>query len=50
VTSVLESDRTIEEAGDELFRFVLDVASGTLTRSEVLDMRETAVSRFEPTI
>jgi altronate dehydratase large subunit len=50
VTAILESDRTIEEAGDGLFRFVLDIASGTLTRSEVLDMRETAVSRFEPTI
>lgn len=50
VASILEADRPIEEVGDELFEFVLEVASGTLTRSEALNMRETAVSRFEPTI
>ena len=50
VTSILEFDRTINEVGDELFDVTLDIASGTLTRSEILDMRETAVSRFEPTI
>jgi altronate dehydratase large subunit len=50
LTAVLESDRSISDAGDDLFETTLDIASGTLTRSEVLDMRETAVSRFEPTI
>jgi altronate dehydratase large subunit len=50
VTSILEADRTIKEVGDELYETTLDIASGTLTRSEILNMRETAVSRFEPTI
>jgi altronate dehydratase large subunit len=50
VTSILEAGRSIDEVGDELFEFVLDIASGTLTRSEILSMRETAVSRFQPTI
>jgi len=50
VTAVLEHDRKIDDAGDELFETTLDVASGTMTRSEILDMRETAISRFEPTI
>jgi altronate dehydratase large subunit len=50
VSSILEGDRPIDEVGDELFEFVLDIASGTLTRSEILNMRETAVSRFQPTI
>ena len=50
LTAILEHDCKIEDSGDELFDFTLDIASGTLTRSEILDMRETAISRFEPTI
>ena len=36
--------------GDALFDYVVDVASGTITKSEVLDQREPAISRFEPSI
>lgn len=50
VSAILERGTSITEAGDELFLQVLEVASGTLTRSEVLDQRETAISRFEPSI
>jgi altronate dehydratase large subunit len=50
LTAILEQDRNIDDAGNDLFEVTLDIASGTLTRSEILNMRETAVSRFEPTI
>lgn len=50
ISAVLESDQTIVDAGDELFDATIDIASGTMTRNEVLNMRETAVSRFELSI
>lgn len=50
LTAILEHGRKVDDAGDELFDVTLDIASGTRTRSEILDIRETAVSRFEPTI
>jgi altronate hydrolase len=34
--SILDGDRTLEEVGDEVFRTVLEVASGRLTKSEEL--------------
>jgi altronate dehydratase large subunit len=40
----------VSAVGDRLYDFALDVASGTRTSSEVLDVRETAISRFSPTI
>jgi altronate dehydratase len=33
-----------------LLDLLLDVASGTMTTSEVLGQTETGISRFEPTI
>ncbi len=50
VTDVLEKDAPVEALGEDLFEFMLEVASGTLTASEVLGQRETAISRFAPTI
>ncbi|MSP68144.1 MAG: altronate hydrolase [Alphaproteobacteria bacterium] len=50
VSDVLEKGKTITELGDRLYEFVIGVASGSLTTSEVLGQRETAISRFGPTI
>ena len=50
VSSILESGVSISKMGDALFDYVVDVASGTITKSEVLDQREPAISRFEPSI
>ena len=46
VTGILERNERIEDAGTRLFEYVLSVASGELTSSEVLDVRETIISRF----
>lgn len=46
-SGILELGMKISQVGDELFRYAMDVASGTRLASEVLDVRETAISRFE---
>ncbi|SOE91226.1 Altronate dehydratase [Caballeronia arationis] len=46
-SGVLEQGLKISDIGDQLFAYAIDVASGTRLASEVLDVRETAVSRFE---
>ena len=38
--TVIEGKETIEEAGERLFRLVLDYASGSMTRSETLEYAE----------
>lgn len=50
VSAILEEGRGVEEMGDALYDRLLDVAAGTVTRSEALDQRETAISRFEPAL
>lgn len=50
ISSVLSADGDVRAVGDALFDSVLGIASGTVTRSEVLDQRETAISRFDRTI
>jgi altronate dehydratase large subunit len=50
VSEILEKGAAISEVGDRLYGYSLEVASGTRTFSEVLDVRETAISRFGPTI
>ncbi|MBL8383228.1 MAG: UxaA family hydrolase [Burkholderiales bacterium] len=50
VTDILEKGAGVAPLGDRLYEFALAVASGTRTTSEVLDQRETAISRFGPTI
>lgn len=45
-TGVLEQGRTVKALGDELLAYVLSVASGERTTSELLDTRESAISRF----
>jgi altronate dehydratase large subunit len=46
VTGVLEKGERIESAGGRLFDYALSVASGELTTSEVLNVRENLISRF----
>jgi altronate dehydratase large subunit len=46
-SGVLEQSMKISDIGDRLYEYAMDVASGTRLASEVLDVRETAVSRFE---
>jgi altronate dehydratase large subunit len=46
VSAVLERGEKISDLGDQLFAYAMDVASGTRLTSEVLDIRETAISRF----
>lgn len=49
-SEVIEHGTSVTVVGDRLYAFALEVASGTRTASEVLDVRETAISRFGPTI
>ena len=45
--AILEASAKIADLGDQLYDYVADVASGTRITSEILNIRETAVSRFE---
>jgi altronate dehydratase large subunit len=47
VSAVFESSASIADLGDRLYETVAEVGSGTRVTSEVLDVRETVVSRFE---
>jgi altronate dehydratase len=50
VSDILEKDKAISTAGDELYEYILDIASGTVTTAEALKQQETAISRFGLTI
>lgn len=49
-SGILETGARVADLGDRLFAYAVEVASGTRTSSELLDVRETAISRFSPTI
>jgi altronate dehydratase large subunit len=49
-SDILEKGAPVGDVGDRLYALAVEVASGTRTTSEVLDVRETAISRFAPTI
>jgi altronate dehydratase large subunit len=49
-SGILETGAKVADLGDRLFAYAVEVASGTRTSSELLDVRETAISRFSPTI
>jgi altronate dehydratase large subunit len=49
-SEILEKGAKVSAVGDRLYDYAVEVASGTRTSSEVLDVRETAISRFAPTI
>lgn len=46
-SAILEAGERVAAVGDRLYDFVAEVASGTRIASEILDVRETAISRFE---
>jgi altronate dehydratase large subunit len=46
VSGILEKNESITAVGERLMKYALSVASGELTTSEVLDTRESAISRF----
>ena len=46
-SDVLEKSTPMDDMAESFHEYVMEVASGRLTTSEVLDERETAVSRFE---
>ena len=50
VSDILEKRVKVGPIGDRLYDYAVEVASGTRTSSEMLDVRETAISRFAPTI
>jgi altronate dehydratase large subunit len=47
VSAIFESSAKIADLGDQLYDYVAEVGSGTRITSEILNIRETAVSRFE---
>jgi altronate dehydratase large subunit len=49
-SEILEKSAKVGAVGERLYDFAVEVASGTRTTSELLDVRETAISRFAPTI
>jgi altronate dehydratase large subunit len=49
-SEILEKGSKVASVGGRLYDYALEVASGTRTSSEVLDVRETAISRFGLTI
>jgi altronate dehydratase large subunit len=50
VSTVLEKNESISSAGARLIDYTLSVACGEWTTSEVLDIRESAISRFGPSM
>ena len=49
-SDILEKSAKAGNLGEKLYAYAIGVASGTRTTSELLDVRETAISRFAPTI
>lgn len=47
VSAVFETSARITDLGEQLYDYVAEVGSGTRITSEILNIRETAVSRFE---
>ncbi|NWF92813.1 MAG: UxaA family hydrolase [Syntrophaceae bacterium] len=45
---IITGDKTVQEVGEKIFREVLRVASGRLTKSEILGHREFAINRIGP--
>ncbi|MFX0068091.1 MAG: UxaA family hydrolase [Promethearchaeota archaeon] len=49
-SSIIEGEKTIEDVGKELFEEVLSVASGKITKAEILGIGEIAIFRIGPTL
>lgn len=50
VSGILEKNETISSAGARLVDYTFSVANGELTTSEILNTRESAISRFGPSM
>lgn len=50
VTGILEKNESIKSAGDRLLDYVMSVANGEQTTSEILGTTESAISRFGPSM
>jgi altronate dehydratase large subunit len=48
--AILDGDETLQSMGERLFQEILEVASGKLTRAEVLGHREFAIHTIAPTV
>jgi altronate dehydratase large subunit len=46
--TIVDGTETIEEAGERIFDEILEVASGKLTKSEILGHREFSIDRLHP--
>ncbi|WP_160719581.1 UxaA family hydrolase [Bacillus sp. USDA818B3_A] len=46
VSSVLEGSKSLEEAGTDIFKEIIEVASGKLTKAEILGHREFSINRI----
>jgi altronate dehydratase large subunit len=46
--TIVTGNRTVQEIGEKIFREVIKVASGKLTKSEILEHREFAINRIGP--
>ena len=49
-SEIIEGEKTIEDVGKELFEEVLAVASGKITKAEILGIGEIAIFRIGPTL
>jgi altronate dehydratase large subunit len=48
--AILDGEETLQSMGERLFQEILEVASGKLTRAEVLGQREFAIHTIAPTV
>jgi altronate dehydratase large subunit len=47
--TIVTGNKTVQEIGEKIFREILKVASGKMTKSEILGHREFAINRIAPT-
>jgi len=47
---ILDSEESIKSVGEQIFREIVEVASGKLTRAEILGHREFAIHTIGPTV
>ena len=50
VDSVINETETVEQAGERLFEFAVDVCNGTLTKSEILRFEGMDILTYGPTL
>jgi altronate dehydratase large subunit len=48
--AMLDGEETLQGMGERIFQEILEVASGKLTRAEILGHREFAIHTINPTV